>query len=48
MPPPVAGVECYFLSRNREIYRAVAREYGTTAMHVYRLAHGRRGRTNFM
>lgn len=34
----------YFLSSNREIYRAIAREHDTSAIHVYRLAHGRRGK----
>ena len=38
--------KCYFLSSNKETYRLIAREYGTTAMHVYRLAHGRCGRSN--
>jgi hypothetical protein len=42
----LALIKCYFFSRNREIYRAIAREYGTSAVHVYRLAHGRRGRSN--
>lgn len=42
----VALFKYYFLSHNREIYRAIAREYGTSAVHVYRLAHGRRGRSN--
>jgi hypothetical protein len=37
---------CYFLFRNRKIYRVIAREYDTTAIHVYRLAHGRCGRSN--
>lgn len=36
----------FFLSRNREVYRAIAREYRTSALHVYRLAHGKRGRSN--
>lgn len=38
--------QCYFFSRNREIYRAIAREYDTSTVHVYRLAHGRRSRSN--
>lgn len=39
-------IKYHFFSRHRELYRAIAREYGTTAVHVYRLAHGRRGRNN--
>ena len=39
-------IKYYFFSRNREIYRAIAHEYKTSAVHVYRLAHGRRGRSN--
>ena len=39
-------IKYYFHSRHRDIYRAIAREYDTTAVHVYRLAHGRCGRTN--
>jgi hypothetical protein len=39
-------IRCYFLSRNRDIYRDVASEYHTSALHVYRLAHGKRGRSN--
>ena len=31
---------------NRQIYRVIAREFGTSALHVYRLAHGRRGRND--
>jgi hypothetical protein len=38
--------KCYFFSRNKEIYRAIAREYHTSLFHVYRLAHGKRGRSN--
>ena len=42
----LAVLKFYFFSRNREIYRAIAREYDASAVHVYRLAHGRRGRSN--
>jgi len=38
--------KCYFLSRNRKTYRAIAREFHTSTLHVYRLAHGRLGKCN--
>ncbi len=35
-----------FFSRNRETYRAIAQEFDTTAIRVYRLAHGKRSRSS--
>lgn len=42
----VSTLKCYLFSRNREIYRLVAREYNTSAVHVYRLAHGKKSKGN--
>lgn len=42
----LAIFKCYFLSGKREVYRAIANEYDTSPVHVYRLAHGRRGKCN--
>jgi hypothetical protein len=41
-----SALKCYFFSSNKEIYRLVAREYNTSAVHVYRLAHGKKGKGN--
>lgn len=45
----ISAIKCYLLSSNREIYRSVAQEYNTSAVHVYRLAHGKksRGKTDY-
>jgi len=37
-------IRCYYLSVNKEIYRSIAREFNTTAIHVYRLAHGKKSK----
>ena len=42
----ISTLKCYFFSSNKEIYRLVASEYKTTAVHVYRLAHGKKGKGN--
>ena len=42
----VSFFKCYFLSPNKDIYRLIAREYDSTALQVYKLAHGKRGRNN--
>ncbi|QRX64223.1 hypothetical protein JS578_02910 [Dysgonomonadaceae bacterium zrk40] len=39
-------IRCYFLSSYKKIYRSIANEYKTSAIHVYRLAHGKRSRGN--
>ena len=36
----------YFTSRNKKVYRAISREFGTSVRHVYCLAHGRRTKNN--
>ncbi|MDD2513173.1 MAG: hypothetical protein PHS71_07990 [Proteiniphilum sp.] len=41
-----AFIKCYFFSGHRKIYRSIAREFHTTVIHVYRLAHGKRGKGN--
>ncbi len=38
----ISTFKFYFKCGNRKLYRAVAREHGSTGIHVYRLAHGRR------
>lgn len=35
-----------FFSENKAVYRSIAREYQTGALRVYRLAHGKRARSN--
>ncbi len=42
----LSAIKCYFLSSNRKIYQLVAREYNTSPVHVYRLAHGKKSRGN--
>ena len=42
----ISAYKFYFKSSNRNLYRAIAREYGTTGIHVYRLAHGKLGKSN--
>jgi len=42
----VSALKCYFFSSNKEIYRLVAREYNTSPVHVYRLAHGKKSKGN--
>ncbi|WP_313382283.1 hypothetical protein [Proteiniphilum saccharofermentans] len=39
-------VKFLFFSENKTVYRSIAREYGTTPLRVYRLAHGKRAANN--
>lgn len=40
----ISTFKFYFTSQNREVYRTIAREFHTLPIHVYRLAHGKRGK----
>ncbi|MCE5177859.1 MAG: hypothetical protein LLF81_01775 [Porphyromonadaceae bacterium] len=42
----IATLKFHFACDNRKTYRAIAREFDTSALHVYRLAHGRRGKND--
>lgn len=42
----IATLKFHLACDNRQTYRVIAREFGTSALHVYRLAHGRRGRND--
>ncbi|WP_298653792.1 hypothetical protein [uncultured Proteiniphilum sp.] len=35
-----------FFSGNKAVYRSIAREFQTSSFRVYRLAHGKRAKTN--
>ncbi|MEA4918546.1 hypothetical protein SDC9_194834 [bioreactor metagenome] len=39
-------IKFLFFSENKAVYRAIARENHVGAFRVYRLAHGKRARTN--
>lgn len=38
----IAAVRFYLFSRNKAVYREIAREFNTSLQHVYKLAHGKR------
>lgn len=42
----ISAFRFYFLSHNKSIYRAIAREFQTSVRHVYKLAHGKRSKNN--
>ena len=42
----ISAFRYYFISRNKQIYRDIASEFGTSVRHVYRLAHGKRTKNN--
>ena len=42
----ISAFKFYFFSRNKQIYRSIARDFGTSVRHVYKLAHGRRTKNN--
>lgn len=42
----ISRIKFHLLSRNRNIYREIAQEYGTSPIRVYQLAHGRRGKND--
>lgn len=42
----ISAIKCYFFSSNKKVYQIVAREYKTSPVHVYRLAHGKKTRGN--